>query len=134
MVASLSSLSTSPCHLPLLPGSLLPSHPLWKCAELPASYAFPYFVTFVSVLPSAWNASSIFQPPLMTDSCIPPPRPLLFSTRIVGKVIYLKKKKKLILHGISSMTIFSKTFLGMQQSLLIFTSMRFPTHCVKMMY
>ena len=94
MVASLSSLSTSPCHLPLLPGSLLPSHPLWKCAELPASYAFPYFVTFVSVLPSAWNASSIFQPPLMTDSCIPPPRPLLFSTRIVGKVIYLKKKKQ----------------------------------------
>mgnify|MGYP006996416372 CR=1 FL=1 len=76
--------STTPRWLP----SSFP--PAVEMHRAPSKLCFPIFC-HICICSSFCLECLLYFPTLSNDSCIPPPRPLLFSTRIIGKVMYFFK-------------------------------------------
>lgn len=74
-------------HSSRLPSSFPPPVELYRAPWKPC---FPIFC-HICICSSFCLECLLYFPALSNDSCLPPPRPLLFSTRIVGKVIYFFK-------------------------------------------
>lgn len=70
-----------------LPSSFPPAVEMHRASS---KLCFPIFC-HICICSSFCLECLLYFPTLSNDSCIPPPRPLLFSTRIIGKVIYFLK-------------------------------------------
>lgn len=119
-------------HLPLLSGSLptssSPFQVLWKCLELPSK---PYFPIFCHIcICSSFCLECLLHFLTLSSSHLPTPTPALLHQYTWQSHIF----ERLTLYGISSVKFSLKGLLAMQQLATFFTSVKFLTHCVEVIY